>query len=60
MAVKSPFAPIVQYLMLFGSIGLGLWVIVGGIVLEPPPALMEAINRSNARILRLVGRPATA
>jgi lipopolysaccharide export system permease protein len=60
MAVKSPVAPIVQYLMLFAAIGASLWIIVGGIVLEPPPMLIEAINRSNARLLRLIGRPATA
>jgi lipopolysaccharide export system permease protein len=29
-------------------------------VIEPPPALLEAINKSNARLLRLIGRPATA
>ena len=45
---------------LFGSIGIGLWMILGGIVVEPPAALMEAINRSNARLARLLGRPATA
>ena len=39
---------------------IGLWMILGGIVVEPPAALMEAINRSNARIARLFGRPATA
>jgi lipopolysaccharide export system permease protein len=60
MAVKSPLAPAVQYLMLFAAIGASLWIIIGGIVLEPPPMLMEAINRSNARLLRLMGRPATA
>ena len=60
MAVKSPFAPVVQYLMLFATIGLSIWIIIGGIVLEPPPALLEAINKSNARLLRLFGRPATA
>src|SRR6184192_2722277 len=43
MAVKSPLAPLVQYLMLLGAIGAGLWLIIGGIVVEPPPALMEAI-----------------
>jgi lipopolysaccharide export system permease protein len=46
--------------MLLAAIGGGIWVIVGGIVLEPPAALIEAINRSNARMLRLFGRPATA
>src|SRR5664279_2292868 len=60
MAVKSPLAPAVQYLMLFAAIGTSLWVIIGGIVLEPPAMLMEAINKSNARLLRLSGRPATA
>ena len=60
MAVKSPFAPAVQYLMLFAAIGAGIWIIIGGIVLEPPAALIEAINKSNARLLRLFGRPATA
>jgi lipopolysaccharide export system permease protein len=60
MAVKSPLAPAVQYLMLFGAIGASLWIIIGGIVLEPPAMLMEAINKSNARLLRLIGRPATA
>jgi len=60
MAVKSPLAPLVQYLMLATAIGVSLWIIVGGIVVEPPAALMEAINKSNARLLRLFGRPATA
>ena len=63
MAVKSPLAPIVQYLMLLVAIAASLWIIVGGIVLEPPAALIEAIDRSNARLLRLLGlfrRPAAA
>ena len=60
MTVKSPGMALVQYLMLFGSIGIGLWMIIGGVVVEPPAALMEAINRSNARLARLFGRPATA
>jgi lipopolysaccharide export system permease protein len=61
MAVKSPLAPIVQYLLLLIAIAASLWIIVGGIVLEPPAALIEAIDRSNARLLRLLGlfrRPA--
>src|SRR5690242_8099423 len=48
MAVKSPLAPLVQYLMLIGAIGAGIWIIIGGIVIEPPAAVIEAINRSNA------------
>ena len=60
MAVKSPLAPVVQYLMLALAIGASLWIILGGVVVEPPAALIEAINKSNARLLRLLGRPATA
>jgi lipopolysaccharide export system permease protein len=60
MAVKSPFAPAVQYLMLIAAIAAGLWIIVAGVVIEPPAALIEAINKSNARLLRLIGRPVTA
>src|SRR5712671_1551366 len=60
MAVKSPSAPVVQYLMLALAIGASLWIILGGVVVEPPAALIEAINKSNARLMRLFGRPATA
>jgi len=60
LTVKSPLAALVQYLMLAAAIGLSFWIIVGGIVIEPPAGLMEAINRSNERILRLFGRPAAA
>jgi lipopolysaccharide export system permease protein len=60
MAVKSPIALVVQYLVLIASIGVSLWIIFDGIVLEPPPALIEAINKSNARLSRLLGRPAAA
>src|SRR5712672_969502 len=60
MTVKTPAAAFVQYLMLVAAVGASLWIIVGGIVIEPPAALMEAINKSNARLLRLFGRPATA
>jgi len=60
MAVKSAFAPLVQYLMLLAAIGAGVWIIKAGIVIEPPAGLIEAINKSNARLARLFGRPATA
>ncbi|WP_420971165.1 LPS export ABC transporter permease LptF [Bradyrhizobium sp. B120] len=60
MAVKTPLAALVQYLMLFAGIGVGIWMIVGGVVVEPPAALMEIINRNNERIARLFRRPATA
>jgi lipopolysaccharide export system permease protein len=60
MAVKSALAPLVQYLMLFAAIGAGIWIITAGIVIEPPALLLEAISKSNARLLRLFGRPAAA
>ena len=60
LTVKSPLAALVQYLMLAAAIGVSFWIIIGGIVIEPPAALIEAINRSNERILRLFGRPAAA
>lgn len=60
MAVKSALAPLVQYAMIVIATGLGVWMIVAGVVVEAPPALMEAINRSNERIARLFGRTATA
>lgn len=59
MAVKSPMAALFQYLMLATAIGGSIWMILAGVVIEPPAALMEAINRSNARLLRLFGRPVT-
>ena len=58
MAAKSDLAAPFQYLMLALAIGASLWIIVGGIVIEPPAALLEAITKSNARLLRLIGRPA--
>lgn len=60
MAVKSPMAALFQYLMLIAAIGSSVWIIVRGVVIEPPAAVMEAINRSNARLLRLIGRPVTS
>src|SRR5204862_6448683 len=58
MAVKSDLAAPFQYLMLLIAISASLWIIISGIVLEPPAALMAAIAKSNARLLRLIGRPA--
>jgi len=60
LAVKSSLAVAMQYLMLAMAIGAGLWIIIGSVVIEPPAALMEAFNRSSARLSRFFGRPATA
>lgn len=60
-AQKSALAPLVQYLMLFGVIAGSLWVIIAGIVIEPPARLLEQINRNNAWIMRhLLRRPVPA
>ncbi len=42
------------------AIAVGVGMIVGGVLVEPPADLIEAINRSNARIARFFGRPVTA
>jgi lipopolysaccharide export system permease protein len=60
MTVKTPMAALVQYAMLVAGIGVGLWIIISGVVVEPSARLIEAINRSNARIARLFRRPAVA
>ena len=60
MTVKTPTAAVVQYAMLFSGIGVGLWLIIAGVVVEPPAALLEAINKTNARLARLFARPAAA
>ena len=53
MTVKTPMAAVIQYGMLFTGIAAGVWIIVAGVVIEPPAALLEAVNKSNARIARL-------
>ena len=60
VTVKSPWAALVQYLLLAGAIVGSLWIIVGSVVIEPPAAMMEAINSFNARLQRLFGRTAAA
>jgi len=60
MTVKTATGAIVQYGLTFAAIAIGLWIIVAGIVIEPPAALFEIFNNSLARLQRLVRRPATA
>ena len=60
VTVRSPLAAVIQYLLLVTAIGVSLWIILGSVVVEPPAALLEAINKTNTRLLRLFGRPATA
>ena len=60
VTVKSPWAALVQYLLLAGAIVGSLWIILGSMVIEPPAAMMEAINNFNARLQRLFRRTAAA
>jgi lipopolysaccharide export system permease protein len=60
MTVKTPVAAIIQYGLTLGAIGIGVWIIVYGLVIEPPSSLIETFNKSLARMQRLFGRPATA
>src|SRR5260370_219565 len=45
MAVNSPLAVVVQYLMLAAALGVSLWIIIGGVVIEPPAGLCEMIEQ---------------
>lgn len=60
VTVKTPAAALLQYSMLFAAIAIGLWMILAGVVVDPPALLIEAINKSNARIARFFGRPVAA
>jgi lipopolysaccharide export system permease protein len=60
MTVKTPTAAIVQYGLTLSAIGIGIWIIVYGFVIEPPASLIESFNKSLSRMQRLFGRPATA
>lgn len=59
-AAKSDWAAPLQYILLFAAIGGSLTIIKLGISVEPPARFIEALNRSNERILRLFRRPAAA
>src|SRR5690348_10344165 len=60
MTVKTPVAAIVQYGLTLAAIAVGVWIIVDGLVIEPPSLMIETFNKSLARMQRLFGRPATA
>ena len=60
VTVKTPTAAVVQYAMMVAAIAGGMFIIVRGIVIEPPAALLEAVNRTVERMTRRFGRPATA
>ncbi len=60
MTAKNPNAATVQYLMLAAALAIGLWIILGGIVIEPPARLVDAVDKANQRLQKLFGRPAIA
>ena len=60
MTVKTPGAAVAQYLMMAAAIAAGMFIIVRGIVVDAPAALIEAINTTTERLTRMLGRPATA
>jgi lipopolysaccharide export system permease protein len=60
IAVRNAGAIALQYAMLFASIAAGLWIIIGGIVIEPPARVVEWIARMNLRVATLLRRPVPA
>ena len=60
MTVKTAMAAVIQYGLTLAAIGIGLWIIFSGLVIEPPASVIETFNRSLGRMQRLFGRPATA
>jgi lipopolysaccharide export system permease protein len=57
---RTPVAAVLQYLLIFSSIGVSLWIIHRHIVIEPPARLMVLINNLGASLARLVRRPLPA
>ena len=60
MTVKTPVAAIIQYGLTLGAVAIGVWIIIYGLVIEPPASLFETFNKSVARLQRLLGRPVSA
>lgn len=60
VAVRSAIAVPVQYALLAGTTAISLWIIIGGVVIEPPARIVEAIGRVSAFAARLFRRPVAA
>jgi lipopolysaccharide export system permease protein len=54
---RSPFAAVIQYLLLGATMGGSVWMIARHVVIEPPARLLEGINALNVSLARLVRRP---
>jgi lipopolysaccharide export system permease protein len=52
MAVRSPYAAPAQYALMIATFLVSAWIIRDVVILEPPAALTEAINRLTERMTR--------
>ena len=52
LTVRTPVAAYVQYAMLAATLAVSCYVISKAVILEPPPALTEAISRWTERLSR--------
>jgi len=57
LTAKSVYAAYGQYLLLLAACGISAWIILRGIVIEPPARVIEFFNSLVARMTR---RPATS
>jgi lipopolysaccharide export system permease protein len=52
LTMRTPVAAYVQYAMLAATLVVSAYVISKAVILEPPPALTEAISRWTERLAR--------
>ena len=57
LAVASPAAAVVQYLMLAAVAAISCWLITGGVVVDTPPAITEFSKNLSARMTRRLAAP---
>lgn len=60
LAVRSALAIPLQYALLAGTIATSLWIILAGVVIEPPARVVDVVARINESIARLFKRPVAA
>ena len=52
MAVRSGYAVLAQYLLVFGACAVSAWIILRSVVIEPPARLMEFFDTLATRFTR--------
>lgn len=52
LSARSVLAPIMQYVLIFAASAVCFYVLLKGIIVEPPARWTEAINRLNERLVR--------